>query len=60
MIRSAVYRTPFNSAGIRSVGRGIDGLMLNDLARNQRSLKETMAAVRGRPVALLMVGIQYR
>jgi FAD/FMN-containing dehydrogenase/Fe-S oxidoreductase len=29
--------------------------MLIDLARNQRSLKETMAAVRGRPEALLMV-----
>jgi FAD/FMN-containing dehydrogenase/Fe-S oxidoreductase len=29
--------------------------MLIDLARQQRSLKETMAAVRGRPEALLMV-----
>jgi FAD/FMN-containing dehydrogenase/Fe-S oxidoreductase len=29
--------------------------MLIDLARNQRSLKDTMAAVRGRPEALLMV-----
>ncbi|HEY8505746.1 MAG TPA: FAD-linked oxidase C-terminal domain-containing protein, partial [Gemmataceae bacterium] len=29
--------------------------MLIDLAREQRSLKETMAAVRGRPAALLMV-----
>src|SRR5262249_12216192 len=29
--------------------------MLIDLAREQRSLKETMAAVRGRPEALLMV-----
>ncbi|MBP3960519.1 FAD-binding protein [Gemmata sp. G18] len=29
--------------------------MLIDLARNQRSLKNTMAAVRGRPEALLMV-----
>lgn len=29
--------------------------MLIDLARDQRSLKETMAAVRGRPEALLMV-----
>src|SRR6266545_1062304 len=29
--------------------------MLIDLARNQRSLKDTMAAVRGRPEAILMV-----
>ena len=29
--------------------------MLIDLARNQRSLKDTMAAVRGKPEALLMV-----
>ena len=29
--------------------------MLIDLARNQRLLKNTMAAVRGRPEALLMV-----
>ncbi|WP_439625570.1 FAD-binding and (Fe-S)-binding domain-containing protein [Gemmata sp.] len=29
--------------------------MLIDLARNQRSLRDTMAAVRGRPEALLMV-----
>ncbi len=29
--------------------------MLIDLARNQRSLKDTMAAIRGRPEALLMV-----
>lgn len=40
----------FNPSAVELMDR-----MLIDLARQQRSLKETMAAVRGRPEALLMV-----